>query len=117
MPPRSSAGWFGCRRMPSTPCSPSVLRQRVTLRILAAASTRSLLLINLATAAAISGVTARRNFVEPGLVGGVVEQPLAKLAHRERRQRGERRGVVRVENQPGDFVALGIDDRLGQDLA
>ena len=43
--------------MPSTPRSPIVLRQRVTMRILLAASTRSLLLISLATAAAISGVS------------------------------------------------------------
>ena len=34
MPPRSSAGWFGCTRMPRTPRWPIVLRQRVTLRIL-----------------------------------------------------------------------------------
>ena len=44
--------------MPRTPRSPMVLRQRVTLRILAAARTRSLLLISLATAAAISGMMA-----------------------------------------------------------
>ena len=48
----SSAGWFGCTRMPSTPRWPIVFRQRVTTRTLLAASTRSLLLISLAAAAA-----------------------------------------------------------------
>ena len=56
MPPRSSRGWFGWTRTPSTPRWPIVLRQRVTTRILLAASTRSLLLISLAAAAATSGV-------------------------------------------------------------
>ena len=45
--------------MPSTPRSPMVLRQRVTLRIFAAARTRSLLLMIFASAAAISGMIAR----------------------------------------------------------
>ncbi len=106
MPPRSSAGWFGCTRMPSTPRSPIVLRQRVTLRILLAARTRSLLLISLATAAAISGVIAQRRRSQLALAGRVVEQVLAELADGQRREAARkpcRSSVSRM--QPADVVA------------
>ena len=77
----SSLGWLGCTRMPSTPRSPIVLRQRVTTRILLAASTRSLLLISLATAAAISGYQAGTHRGQVMLCRGIVENPVAKFAH------------------------------------
>ena len=85
----SSAGWFGWTRMPSTPRWPIVLRQRVTMRILLAASTRSLLLISLATAAAISGVIARPQRRQVLAGRGVVEQPFAELADGQAAQGGE----------------------------
>src|SRR5580704_829051 len=48
--------------MPSTPGSPIVFRHRVTFRIFRAASTRSLLLMIFAAAAAISGIIAHWTF-------------------------------------------------------
>ena len=43
------------------------------------------------------------------------EQELAELADGERGDRGERRCVVAVDDQPGDFVGFVGNDRLGQD--
>ena len=52
----------GLHSNPQHAASPMVLRQRVTLRIFAAARIRSLLLMIFAAAAAISGVIAHCNF-------------------------------------------------------
>ena len=55
-PSTESRGWFGCRRLEMRPASPSVLLQRTTTRIFLPAMTRSMLLMSLATALAISPV-------------------------------------------------------------
>ena len=58
-PSTASVGWLGWTRQPRTPRSPIVLRRRVIVRSGAAPTMRSLLLMSLATAAAISGVSAQ----------------------------------------------------------
>ena len=75
----SSAGWLGCTRMPSTPRSPIVLRQRVTLRIFAAASTRSLLLIDLGGGRGDLRSDGPPQFLQVGFAGRVVQNEFAKL--------------------------------------
>ncbi len=87
--------------MPRTPRWPIVLRQRVTMRILLAASTRSLLLISLATAAAISGVSPGRTAARSLAGRGVVEEPLAELADGQAAERGEGTAVERLEGSAG----------------
>ena len=67
--------------MPSTPRSPIVLRQRVTLRILLAARTRSLLLISLASGRRNLRDDRALQLLQLRLAGRrVVENVLAELA-------------------------------------
>ena len=118
MPPRSSAGWFGWTRTPSTPRSPIVLRQRVTTRTLLAARTRSLLLISLATAAATSGVIARCSRRELGLAASRRRAGTRGTRRRSGRAIGAKAvAVERVEDQPADLVVVGVDQRVVDDLA
>jgi hypothetical protein len=63
-PATSSVGWLGCRRLEIRPGRPSVALQRTTTRSFLPAITRSRLLISLATAATISGVS-------PGLTAAI----------------------------------------------
>ena len=90
------------------------MRKRVTTRIFAATEIRSCRRISFETAAAISGVRpgASAASVRPS---PVAEQPVAKLAHREMRDRRERGGVVLVADQPRDFVRFVRDHRLVQE--
>ena len=82
MPAGSSVGWLGWRRVERRPGRPTVVRKRVTTRILRATAIRSWMRMSLETAAAISGVrpgaSAARRFG-----GGVVgEQPVAEVRRR-----------------------------------
>ena len=117
MPPRSSTGWLGCARMPSTPRSPNVLRQRVTLRIFAAASTRSLLLMILAVAAAISGIIAFWSCCNSRFAGARRREVFAKFADRHASQRVKRFLIEAIENQARNFVAVGINQWLSDNFA
>jgi hypothetical protein len=56
MPAAESVGWLGWRRVESRPGRPTVVRKRVTTRILRATSTRSCRRMSFDAAAAISGV-------------------------------------------------------------
>ena len=87
--------------MPSTPRSPMVLRQRVTLRILAAARIRSLLLMIFAAAAAISGMMRPLELAELRFGGGVVEEIFAEFADGHALERREGFAVVGVEDAGG----------------
>ena len=80
---------------------------------LAATTIRSCLRISLLTAATISGVRPGRSAASVVRFGG--QQPLAELAHGQRRDRGERRAIVAVDDQPRDLVGLVGDHRLGED--
>ena len=112
----SSAGWFGCIRIPRTPGWPIVFRHCVTTRILLAAITRSLLLISFVTAATTSGVSAKAASSSMPIGRPVVENPLAKLADREAAEWLERGSIDRVQNQTADFIGLGIDQRMVDDF-
>ena len=112
----SSLGWLGWTRMPSTPRWPMVLRQRVTTRILLAASTRSLLPISLATAAASSGI-------KPGRMAASMLSVVASSRIQSRNS-----PTVRPRNgakawrssdssiKPADLIGVGIDQRMFDDL-
>ena len=92
MPRRSSVGWFGCSRTESRPGRPSVLRKRVTTRHLLATRIRSWLRISLLDrghhlrrqAGRERGAASRSSVV-------VAQQPVAKLADGEVRDRREGR--------------------------
>ena len=94
------------------PGRPIVLRKRVTTRHLRATRIRSWLRISLQTAAAISGVMPGAHRGERGFVGGIRQQPVAELADGQVRDRRERGGVVAVDDQARDLVALVGDQRL-----
>ena len=103
--------------MPSTPRSPIVLRHRVTTRILLAASTRSLLLISFATAAAISGVRPRLRrgqLVTAGLASSRIHSRNSPTV--EAAQRFEGLPVEPLENQPAHLIGVGIDQGMIDDL-
>ncbi len=46
----------------------------------------------------------------------VAQQPVAQAAHRQVADRGESAGVMRVDDQPGDFVAFVGNHRFEQKL-
>ena len=112
MPPISSAGWLGWTRMPSTPGSPIVFRQRVTLRILAAASTRSLLLMILVDRRGYFRNDGPLKLLQVRFARGVVEDVLAKFADRQALDRPKGFLVEGFENQAADVIFVGIDQRL-----
>ena len=85
------------------PRSPTVLRNRVMTRIFDATVIRSCTRISFDTAAAISGMS-------PGASAPELaprprrQQPVAKFAHRQVRNRREAPPVLLIHNQPRDFV-------------
>ena len=94
-----------------------VLRQRVTLRILAAARTRSLLLMILAAAAAISGMIAHWSCFSWASRGGIVEEVFAEFADRHALRAARKASLVEgIEDQAPDVVLVGIDQRLADDF-
>ena len=54
---------------------------------------------------------------EACLVGGIRQQPVAKRPHVQVRDRGERRGVVAVDDQSRDLVGLVRDQRFVQEAS
>ena len=88
-----------------------MVRKRVTTRIFCAAAIRSCTRISLLTAAAISGVSPGARAAMPlGVASSESSQsrssPTVKRAHRRKGL-----GVVRVDDQPRDFVGF-----IGHDL-
>ena len=100
----SSVGWLGCRRALSRPGNPTVVRKRVTTRILRAAAIRSCTRMSLLTAAAISGVSPGAS---AAMRSGVAssESSQSRSSPTVRRTHGrEGLGVVRIDDQPRDLV-------------
>ena len=112
-PRGSSVGWFGCRRTERRPGRPIVLRKRVTTRHLAATAIEVLQAHQLADRGRHLGRKAGAQRGQRLRFGG--QQELAELAHGERGHRRERRRVVAVDDQPGDFVGFVRNHRLGED--
>ena len=93
-----------------------MVRKRVTTRILAAARIRSCTRISLLTAAAISGVSpgasaASRSGVASSESSQSRSSPTVKPVDRRKGLR-----VVRVRDQPGDFVLLVGNDLFGKEV-
>ena len=112
MPAGSSVGWFGWSRMASRPGRPSVLRKAVVTRHLLAIRIRSCARPQLGDGGDHLRRQPGRDGRQGGGVGLVRQQPLAEGADGQVGQGGERRRVVRVDDQPGDLVGLVRDDLL-----
>ena len=100
---RRSDDWAAVARS-SGPGRPTVVRNRVTTRIFAAAAIRSCTRISLLTAAAISGVRPEASAASRSGCRLVGEQPVAQLADRERAHRRKGFRIVRIDNQPRYFI-------------
>ena len=103
-------------RIPSTPGSPMVLRQRVTLRIFAAARTRSLLLMILVTAAATSGMIAPCRRLRSASLSCKIQDVFAEFADGHTLDRAKGFLVEGLQDEPADIVVGGIDQRLRDNL-
>ena len=115
MPAGSSVGWLGCRRVERRPGRPTVVRKRVTTRILRGDGDEVLHAHELGDGGGHLGREAGRERGQP-LAGGIVgEQPVAELADGESCDGREGGGVVGVEDEAGDFVRLVGDDRFGEE--
>ena len=89
-----------------------MLRNRVTTRHLLATRMRSWFRMSLLTAATISGVSPGASCAEHLARRFVAQQPVAKLADGQVGNRRERGRVVRVDDQPRDFVVFVGNERL-----
>ena len=108
-PTGSSVGWLGCSRVASVPGCPMVLRKALTTGVRRPTAIRSWIRISFDTAATISGVSPGASAV---VSTSSSQQVVAEPADGQRGDRGERRCVVRVDDQPGDLVGLVRHDLL-----
>ena len=117
MPPRSSAGWFGCTRTRQDAAFAQGVAAARHVANLAGGDDQILIAHQLGDRGDDFRRDAPRQRPQLLFAGRVVEQPFAELADGQRTQRIEGVAVERVEKEAAYVVFVGIDQRTIDDMA